>query len=101
MPRLDGCAASEVATLGVGCRAVGVPSDGCAPGFVHDGKGACAPVLPETTCAPGSFARPGEATCAPIDACGSERYPKVEGAALHVDAAYAGGDSDGTAGFPP
>jgi len=98
-PRFDACSDGQIATLGGGCRAVGVPADGCAKGFTHDGKGACTPVLP-AKCDPGMFARPGESTCRAIDECGTARYPTVTGAALYVDGAYAGTDSDGTEGKP-
>jgi hypothetical protein len=97
VPRFDACAAGEIALVGGGCRAVGVPHEGCAPGFVHDGKGACDPVLP-AKCDKGQYARPGEPTCRPVDACGADRYPAVA-SAVHVDASYVG-TSDGSADKP-
>jgi len=98
VPDLAACGDGEVPLPAGGCRAVGVPADGCAAGFVHDGKGACDPVLPKS-CAKGTFARPGESTCRAIDACGSERYPALASAA-HVDASYTGTTEDGSVDRP-
>ncbi|MGZ6093334.1 MAG: hypothetical protein ACXWUG_14995 [Polyangiales bacterium] len=77
VPRFDACAEGEVALLGGGCKAVGVPVDGCAPGFVHDGKSGCAPVLPKDSCPAGQLAVPGDATCAEIAPCGDGTWGAI------------------------
>ena len=79
-----------------------MPASSCAPGFEHDGEAACVPVLPADPCARGLMAVPGETTCRPVADCGSGDYGDipVDGSTQHVDAAYAGGNSDGSAASP-
>ena len=53
------------------CLSAGVPPDGCAAGFAHDGRYGCEPVLPDAACPPGSMAIPGETACHLVMACGA------------------------------
>jgi hypothetical protein len=84
------------------CELAGVPPSACAPGFVHDGDAACEPVLPAAPCSDGSMALPGEPRCRPVAPCGAGRWgdAPVDAATEHVDGAYAGADSDGSAARP-
>ena len=81
------------------CVAAGVPPDGCGQGFVHDGDRGCEPVLPTEACAPGLMAVPGETSCHEVAPCAPGRWGDipVEPDTEHVDASYAGLDSDGSA----
>jgi hypothetical protein len=83
------------------CLAPGVPEGECAPGFVWDQQG-CVPVLPAEACARGTMAVPGETTCHEVSPCASGKWGDIpiDGATQHVDANYAGTDSDGSAQRP-
>lgn len=96
----DGCPAGTVGTVG-GCRAAGIPPELCSPGFVAAGDG-CEPVLPGEPCAAGWMAIPGEQNCREVTPCAPGTWGNipVDGATEHVDAAYAGGMSDGSATNP-
>jgi hypothetical protein len=84
------------------CPRPGIPVDGCLPGFEHDGEYGCQPVLPDEDCPPGMMAVPGEATCHAVMECGEGTWGDVPVGPTteHVDAAYTGGDSDGSATKP-
>ncbi len=84
------------------CLRPGIPPDGCAEGFVHDGEYGCDAVLPPEPCPPGLMAVPGETVCRPIMVCGAGRWGDlpVEATTEHVDQSYAGTDSDGSADRP-
>jgi hypothetical protein len=83
------------------CLPAGVPPDGCAEGFTHDGDRGCFPILP-ASCPPGLMAVPGEARCREVAPCAPGRFGDipVEPSTEHVDASYAGIDSDGSADKP-
>jgi uncharacterized protein DUF1565 len=93
----DGCPAGTLGLQDGSCRPAGVPPELCAEGFVHDGDAACVPILPET-CAEGTMAVPGEDSCHPVMPCGAGPWGEIpiDGMTVHVDGAYAGGDSDGS-----
>ncbi len=95
------CADLQVPFAGE-CVSAGVPPDGCAPGFVHDGDGSCDPVVPHQPCPPGQVALPGESSCRPLGECGTEPWGDipVEPNTQYVDQAYGGNDSDGTSSRP-
>ncbi len=80
------CAAFELPTVG-GCKAIGVPVDGCASGFRHDGEGGCLAVLPSAACPKGELAIPGDTACHPVGACGTDPWGGVADSpsTLHVD----------------
>jgi uncharacterized protein DUF1565 len=84
------------------CLAAGIPPEACAPGFEPDDRGGCEPVLPRAPCDPGQLALPGDASCHEIMPCGAAPYGDIAVTAdtKHVDAAYAGGQNDGTAAHP-
>lgn len=84
------------------CIRPGVPLDGCAPGFEHDGEYGCAALLPPEACPPGLMAVPGETSCRPVMPCGQGRWGEipVDATTEYVDAAYDGGASDGSEGQP-
>jgi len=84
------------------CLPAGVPPDGCAEGFVHDGDRGCDPILPREPCAPGFIAIPGESTCREVALCAAGTWGDipVENDTEYVDAGYAGMDSDGSAPKP-
>jgi hypothetical protein len=101
LPPDPACPAGAVAT-GDGCVAAGVMPEQCAPGFEADGLGGCQAVLPAEACPDGWLALPGETACRPVADCGAPPWGPIETDATtqHVDASYAGADSDGTAGRP-
>ena len=84
------------------CVRAGVPPGACGAGFTHDGEGACNPVLPSGSCLPGEMAIVGESACRAVSPCavGGWGSIPVEPGSQHVDAAYAGTGSDGSATKP-
>lgn len=84
------------------CIRPGVPPDGCAEGFVHDGEYGCHATLPAEVCPVGQMAVPGDAACRPVMPCPGEKWGDIELAAdtMYVDARYPGTDSDGSAARP-
>jgi hypothetical protein len=84
------------------CMPAGVPADACGAGFMSDGADGCTPVLPAAPCARGTMAVPGETVCRPVGTCGEGTWGEipVDADTQYVDAAYAGGDSDGSAERP-
>jgi len=100
VPRFDACTATQVPILGGGCADVGVPASLCPEGGVSDGSGGCTVVLPTEPCPAGTMALVGETACRPVAACGTDRFPTATGTVVHVDGAYAGGASDGSAARP-
>lgn len=99
VPRFDACADTEVPLAGGGCAKTGVPEGGCGVGFQHDGVG-CTAILPDTPCAPGTFALPGELACHDVAPCPASRWGDAPDSAVHVDAGYSGGANDGSAERP-
>jgi len=97
-----GCEAPAVTLPDGSCLRPGIAPDGCSPGFVHDGAFGCQPVLPATPCPDGLMALPGDEACRPLMSCGQGRWGDipVQSDTLHVDAAYTGGDADGSATRP-
>jgi len=83
------------------CIDPGLGPDDCAPGFSHDGDRGCLPILPEP-CPLGLMAVPGDVSCREVAPCGEGRWGgiPVEPTTEHVDAGYAGSDSDGSAERP-
>lgn len=96
-----GCGADELA-VGDACTTPGVPADACAEGFASDGLAGCAPILPADKCPEGQLAVPGDASCHELMDCGTGPWGAipVDAATVYVDAAYAGGASDGTEAHP-
>lgn len=77
-----------------GCVRAG-PS-ACGAGFTLDAaRATCEPVLPSESCARGTFAVPGEASCHPVEAVAPPEATSV----VYVDASAAAG-GDGSAGRP-
>ncbi|MBW2457300.1 MAG: hypothetical protein JRI68_22520 [Deltaproteobacteria bacterium] len=95
------CLAGEV-LLGGSCHSTGVPPEACAPGFASDDGGGCVAVLPPEPCPAGLMAVPGETACREVAPCGTGAWGTipVEPSTQHVDAAYAGGVSDGSPTAP-
>jgi len=93
------CAPAEWLDDEGNCIPAGVPSDGCAEGFVHDGDRGCDPILPPAPCPAGLMAVPGEMACREVAPCAAGTWGDipVETNTEHVDASYAGMDSDGSA----
>jgi hypothetical protein len=94
-----GCQAGEL-ELADGCKPAGISA--CAEGFVSDDLGGCLAVLPDTVCGEGTMAVPGETTCREVAPCAEGTWGDIPAAGdtQHVDGAYAGGDSDGSAARP-
>jgi hypothetical protein len=92
----------ELALPDGSCMRPGIPPDGCAPGFVHDGEYGCEPVLPLAPCPPGLMAVPGDTECHAVMPCGEGRWGDipVEPDTQYVDKSYAGMDSDGSEARP-
>jgi hypothetical protein len=84
------------------CIPAGVPPDGCAEGFVHDGDRGCDPIMPAEPCQFGSMAVPGETACHEVAPCGAAPWGDipVEPDTEYVDLDYPGADSDGSAQKP-
>jgi hypothetical protein len=91
-PPLPVCDAPSLALPDGSCIRPGIPPDGCAEGFVHDGEYGCDPVLPEAPCAPGQMAALGETTCRPVMACGAGKWGDipVEPNTQYVDGSFTG-----------
>lgn len=85
-----------------GCVEPGVPIDGCGAGFEHDGDHGCSAIMPSTVCPRGTFAVPGETACHPPASCLDASFSgvAVDATTQYVDAAYTGGNSDGSATRP-
>jgi len=100
--KLEDCDDRSVPKLGGGCVPIGVPDDGCAPGFSTDKAGGCEPILPKDKCPLGKMAVVGETTCRDIAPCGTGTWGDipVDSTTLYVDLAYTGGASDGTKDKP-
>jgi hypothetical protein len=96
------CEAPELALPDGSCIRPGVPVDGCAEGFTHDGEYGCEPVLPTAPCEPGRMAVPGDTACRPVMECGQGQWGDlpVDVTTQHVDASYTGATSDGSAAAP-
>jgi hypothetical protein len=95
------CAADDITLDDGSCLRAGVPPDGCGVGFAHDGDRGCDALLPETPCAPGWLAVPGDAECRQHP-CGTAPWGDiaVDAATQYVDATYQVGDGDGTSAKP-
>jgi hypothetical protein len=97
-----GCASGTLIQDDGSCLAAGPAAFGCADGFIPGGDGSCEPALPADECADGLVAVPGDARCRPLADCGDGTWGSipVDATTEHVDASYAGTDSDGTAAHP-
>jgi len=96
-----GCEPGEATDDAGGCVRAGVPENGCAPGFTSKDD-ACVAVLPDAPCPAGQMAVPGEAGCRDVAACAPGTWGDipVDASTVYVDAAYAGGNSDGSQAHP-
>lgn len=94
-----GCPPGELEDAGA-CVPAGVPAAACGEGFVPTADGACDAVVPAAPCPPGAITRLGSTACAEIMPCGAPPWGAITDADQHVDASYAGADSDGTAAHP-
>jgi len=97
----NGCPAGELGLEDGSCQPAGVPPELCADGFEPLDQG-CEPILPPEPCPPGLIAVPGDTVCREVAPCGTGRWGDIpiDDSTEHVDAAYAGGNSDGTADRP-
>jgi hypothetical protein len=95
------CAAQELTASDGSCHLAGVPPEACAPGFAPRAQG-CVAILPAEPCPAGSLALPGELACRPVADCpaGAWDFAPADPGREHVDASYAGGQSDGSAAHP-
>ena len=96
------CAPGETASSDGGCTAAGIPPDECADGFEPDGANGCRAILPADPCPSGQMAIPGELACHEVAPCGAGDWGDIptDATTQHVNAAYAGGASDGSAADP-
>lgn len=94
------CVPGELTLEDGTCQAAGVTS--CSAGFTADGAGGCNAVLPDAACEKGKLAVPGDAACRLVEECGTDAYgaAPVDATTVFVDAAYAGGGSDGSRAKP-
>jgi len=83
------------------CTAVG-PGATCATGWAKTKDGWCEPLVATAACKATEMEVLGKATCQPVRTCGSGTWGdiKTTSATIHVNAAYAGSGSDGTAAKP-
>lgn len=95
------CAPGEVVEADGTCTPAGIGPDGCGEGFEHDGADACAAILPDAPCAPGTFAIPGETSCHAVAPCGAGTWGDiaVDATTVFVDAS-ATGQGDGSQAAP-
>lgn len=96
------CAPGEWRTEAGICQPAGIPPEACGEGFLPDGDGGCAPILPAEACPRGLMAIPGDPACREIAPCGDGKYGDipVDEATQFVDGAYSEDDSDGTEARP-
>jgi hypothetical protein len=96
------CDELELALPDGSCFRPGVPPDGCAEGFLHDGEYGCEPILPDAACPTGLMAVPGDEVCRPVMDCGRGTWGElpVDATTQYVDGSYAGGDGDGSEAKP-
>lgn len=99
-PAPGACAAGTLAQQDGSCLPAGVAA--CAEGFAPDGAGGCEVVLPPSSCDPGQMAVPGDPACRLVSSCDAGPYGDApeEPGTQHVDAAYTGGQNDGTLAHP-
>lgn len=92
VPRFDACNETQVSVLGGGCLAVGVAK--CGDGFVADGRGGCAPILPADPCPDGLLAVPGDVACHALasDCSSDDPWGSASDATLFVAAGAPLGD---------
>ncbi|MBW2456415.1 MAG: right-handed parallel beta-helix repeat-containing protein, partial [Deltaproteobacteria bacterium] len=97
----NGCPAGELGLEDGSCQPAGGPAELCADGFEPLEQG-CEPILPPEPCEPGLMAVPGDTACREVAPCGQGQWGDIpiDGTTEHVDGAYAGGSSDGTADHP-
>jgi hypothetical protein len=96
--QLNGCPAGTHAGEG-GCLPPGIPQ--CVDGFAWQDQ-RCVPILPAAACAAGEMALPGETTCRVVADCGRAPWGNIaiDPGTIFVDAAYVGGNSDGSMATP-
>ncbi|RLB48893.1 MAG: hypothetical protein DRI90_25020 [Deltaproteobacteria bacterium] len=84
------------------CQPPGVPLDGCATGFTHDGDGGCDPIRPAAPCGSGELALLGETTCHPVAPCGSGTWGDIPvgPGTQYVNQSYSGGGNNGSQSQP-
>lgn len=80
----------------------GIDPAACGVGFVPDGASGCDAVLPDMPCAEGQIAVPGDTVCREVAPCDAGRWGSIplDASTEHVDRAYTGGNSDGSAARP-
>jgi hypothetical protein len=100
-PTIAECGPSELPLVEGGCERVGLPAE-CWDRWTPAADGGCEPILPAGACPDDTLPILGDTTCQPIQDCGTGPWGNVDrlAGAVHVDASYAGGDSDGTAAKP-
>ncbi|XYI01547.1 right-handed parallel beta-helix repeat-containing protein [Sorangium sp. So ce1128] len=96
------CPPGQLALEDGHCQPAGVPPEACGAGFVADGDGGCAAILPDEECPKGRMAIPGDTSCREVAPCGNGPWGDilVKPNTQYVDQAYAGGESDGTSARP-
>jgi len=96
------CAPGEWQREDGGCVPAGVPAEDCAEGFVHDGDRGCEPVLPSAPCGRGQIAVPGDNSCREVAPCAAGTWGDIVTSTdtQFVDAAYVGGNNDGSPSAP-
>jgi hypothetical protein len=97
----DPCEADEVLLPDGSCVRPGIPAEACGDLLVPVDDG-CQPILPEAECEPGTMAVLGESSCREIAPCGDGAWGDIplDASTEHVDGAYTGGASDGSADHP-
>jgi len=96
------CPPGELELEGGLCQAPGVPVDGCAAGFTHDGNGGCVPIRPAAPCGPGQMASLGETSCRPVAPCGTGTWGDIPvgPGTQYVNQGYTGGGNNGSPSSP-
>ncbi|RLB65702.1 MAG: hypothetical protein DRI90_01310 [Deltaproteobacteria bacterium] len=101
-PQPGPCPAGQLELDDGACQPAGIPPEACGDGFVPTDDGACDPVLPDENCSLGTMAIPGETECRPVAPCGTGTWGDIpiEPTTQHVDGAYGGSNSNGSATDP-
>src|SRR5262245_60850690 len=73
----QGCAPGEIDDGAGACTPAGVPPDLCATGFQPDPSEGCVPILPESPCVKGTMAVPGETSCHEVAPCQGGRWGSI------------------------
>jgi hypothetical protein len=99
-PGPQGCAPGELVLGDGACLPAGIAPLECGQGFEPESDG-CAPILPDAACPTGQMVIPGETACHEVAPCGDAPWGEIpiEAATVFVDQSFVG-VSDGSEAAP-